>query len=200
MSVFKQCYWNDFYPEAEEAIPPNAPEPRGREVELRLYCDSDHGGCKKTRRSRTGYFIFLNSAPIVWYSKRQTTVETAVFGAEFVAYKQGMECCRGVRYKLRMMGIPIAGPTYSYGDNMSVIHNTQTPKSTLKKKNNELCYHAVRESVAMGETLTAYIPTALNPADLGTKILPGGARRDTLVGMFLHDIVDVSTSQTIKRP
>jgi hypothetical protein len=39
--------------------------------------------------------------------------------------KLGVEALRGIRYKLRMMDIPVAGPTYVYGDNMSVIHNTQ---------------------------------------------------------------------------
>ena len=49
-----------------------------------------------------------------------------------------METMRGLRYKLRMMGVPITGPTYAYGDNMSVIHNTQRPESTLRKKSNEI--------------------------------------------------------------
>ena len=64
--------------------------------------------------------------------------------------KQGMEAVRGLRYKLRMIGVQISGPTYVYGDNMSVIHHTQGPESTLRKKSNSICYHAVRESVAMG--------------------------------------------------
>ena len=85
-----------------------------------------------------------------WLSKKQATIETSVFGAEFVAMKQGIEAVRGLRYKLRMMGVRISGPTYVYGDNMSVIHNTQRPESTLRKKLNSICYHAVRELVAMG--------------------------------------------------
>ena len=36
----------------------------------------------------------------------------------------GVETLRGIRYKLRMMGVLIDGPTYAYGDNMSVIFNT----------------------------------------------------------------------------
>jgi hypothetical protein len=56
-----------------------------------------------------------------------------------------------VRYKLRMMGIPIDGPSYVYGDNMSVLHTTSNPESTLKKKSNSIAYHLVRESVAMDE-------------------------------------------------
>ena len=63
--------------------------------------------------------------------------------------KQGVEALRGIRFKLRMMGIKIDGPTYVYGDNMSVIHNTSKPESILKKKSNSICYTFVRESVAM---------------------------------------------------
>jgi hypothetical protein len=51
-------------------------------------------------------------------------VESSVFGAEFVAMKNGIETTRGIRYKLRMMGVTIDGPAYVYGDNISVVHNT----------------------------------------------------------------------------
>ena len=129
-------------------------------------------------------------APIIWFSKRQSTIETSVFGAEFVAMKQGMETLRGLRYKLRMMGVRLDAPSYILGDNMSVIHNTQWPESTLKKKSNSICYHAVREAVAMGECLTGHIPTNMNPADLCTKVLPGGQKRDHLIGLVLYDLTD----------
>lgn len=190
MSVFKDCDWKHFYGEATEAIPPNAPDARGKEVDLRLFVDSDHAGDKRTRRSRTGYFIYLNMAPIAWFSKKQGTIETSVFGAEFVAMKVGMEALRGLRYKLRMMGVPLSGPSYIYGDNMSVIHNTQRPESTLNKKSNSICYHAIREAVAMGECLTGHISTHENVADLGTKVIGGGAKRDHLVSKVLYDIAD----------
>jgi hypothetical protein len=190
MSDFKQFDWRNFYGNVKEAIPPDAPEPRGKEVDLRLYCDSDHAGEKLTRRSRTGYIIFMNMAPIVWFSKRQPTIETSVFGAEFVSMKNGMETTRGLRYKLRMMGVPLSGPTYIYGDNMSVIHNTQRPESTLKKKSNSICYHAVRESVAMNESITGHVSTHANPADVATKVLSGGQKRDGLIGLVLYDLTD----------
>ena len=157
---------------------------------MRLYVDSSHADDKQTRRSRSGYFIFLNMAPVAWLSKKQATVETSVFGAEFVAMKLGMEHVRSLRYKLRMMGVPINCPTYAYGDNMSVIHNTQRPESMLKKKSNSICYHAVRESVAMNEILTGHISTHENPADIATKLVPGGRKRDHLVSLLLYDIAD----------
>jgi hypothetical protein len=123
-------------------------------------------------------------------SKKQPTVETSAFGAEFVAMKVAMETARGIRYKIHMMGIPLTGSTYMYGDNMSVIHNTQRPESTLKKKSNSICYHANRESVAMGETLTAHISTHENCADLATKVHGGGQKINHLVSKVLYDLAD----------
>ena len=63
----------------------------GKVVNLQLYVDSDHASDKYTCQSQTGFFIFLNSALIMWKSKKQPTIETSVFGAEFVAMNHGME-------------------------------------------------------------------------------------------------------------
>jgi hypothetical protein len=103
--------------------------------------------------------------------------------------KLGKEVLWGIRYKLRMMVIPIAGPTYGYGDNMSVIYNTQQPESTLKKKNLSICYHAVHEAVAMGEILTSHVWTENNFSDFMTKVTYG-QQRHHLVGSVLFDIYD----------
>jgi hypothetical protein len=48
--------------------------------------------------------------------------------------KNGIETCRGLRYKLRMMSVALSGPIYLYVGNMSVVHNTQRPEYVLKKK------------------------------------------------------------------
>jgi hypothetical protein len=123
MGAFIQTDWKSMYGDVKEMIPPDAPVPRGREVDLSLFVDSDHAAEQFTRRSRTGYVIYLNMAQIVWFFKRQPTVESSVFGAEFVAMKNGIENCRGLRYKLRMMGVTLRGPTFVYGEDMSVVHN-----------------------------------------------------------------------------
>ena len=113
------------------------------------------------------------------------TIESAGFVAEFVAMKQAMEVSRGLRYNLRMMGVPIEGPTHMYGDNMSTIHNTQHPESQLKKKSKSICYHAVREVVAMGELLTGHVKADKNPADILTKVVGGGIKRKNFMQMYL---------------
>jgi hypothetical protein len=88
------------------------PVPSGNEIDLCLFVDSDHYGEQFTRRSRTGFVIYLNMAPIVWFSKRHPTVESSVFGTEFVAMKNWIETCRGLRYKLIMMDVTLIGPTF----------------------------------------------------------------------------------------
>ena len=118
MSMFHEHDWCDFYSDVKEAIPPNAPEPRYKEVDLRIFVDSDHSEDKLTIISRTRYITFLNNAPIAWLSKKQASIETSVFGAEFVAMKIGMETLRGFQYKLRIMGVPISGSSLIHGENM----------------------------------------------------------------------------------
>ncbi len=128
-------------------------------------------------------------ALVDWVSKKQATIETSVFGAEFVAMKHGIEKLQGLCYKLHMMGIQLTGPFYIYADNKSQVTNSTIPKSTLKKKCNFICYHAVRESVAMGESLITHIDSGDNLSDLMTKVIRNGKRRQ-LVGNILYDIYD----------
>mmetsp|Transcript_37601 Transcript_37601/g.53010 ORF Transcript_37601/g.53010 Transcript_37601/m.53010 type:complete len:1380 (-) Transcript_37601:246-4385(-) len=196
---FQTCDWKEFYGDVKETIPINAPEPRGKDVDLRLFVDADFAGDKINRRSRTGFIAYINMAPVAWSSKKQATIETSVFGSEFVALKHGMEYIRGLRYKLRMMGVPLSGPAYVYGDNMSVIQNTSRPESTLKKKSHSVCYHAVRESVAMGEIVTAHVRSEENVADLCTKVIPGGMKRQYLVTQVLYDVYEQELSQRSDR-
>ena len=88
-----------------------------------------------------------------------------------------------------MMGVPLSGPSYIYGGNIFVIHNTQRPESTLKKKNKSIYYHALREAVAMGECLTTHIPTKDNLLDVMTKVLYGSKKRG-LNKELMYDVFD----------
>ena len=126
-------------------------------------------------------------ASIIWYTKRQATIESAVFGADFVTMEQAMEVSRGLRYKLRMMEVSIEGPTHMYGAILSTIHNTQQPVLQLKKKFNSICFHAVREAVAMGELLTEHAKTEGNPIDILNKVMDGGIKMNNLMPMYLYD-------------
>ena len=83
--------WEEFYPDTEEAIPGNAPLPRGKRVYVGCYLNVDHAGNLLTRRSHTGIIIFVNNPSIIWYSKRQNTVESSSFDSEVIALRIATE-------------------------------------------------------------------------------------------------------------
>ena len=84
------------------------------------------------------------------------------------------------------MGIPVNECTYIYGDNQSVLCNTTTPHSQLKKKSNSVAYHHVREGSALDEWRTTYVCTEDNASDLLTKAIPPGEKRTKFCKMLLH--------------
>ena len=144
--------------------------------------DADHAGDSVTRRSRTGILIFLNSTPIIWYSKRQNTFDTSTFGSKFVAMRQAFEIIKALKYKLRMCGVEILDEgTKVFGDNNAVVKNCSSPESTLSKKHHSINYHYVRECVAAGVGLVYKVDTEENLADLFKKILDGAKRKKILM-------------------
>ena len=147
------------------------PEPLGKSVQLNSFVDADLAGELTTRRSQTGLIVYANMAPIVWLSKRQNTVEGSTFGSEFVAMRTLVEILLGLRYKLRMFGIPIDGPCTVFCDNQAVTNSTMNADTRLKRKHISIAYHQSREAVAAGIMLVYYESTKTNHADLFTKIL-----------------------------
>jgi hypothetical protein len=190
MGTFIKTDWKSMYGDVKEMIPSDAPVSHVKEVDMHLFVDSDHSGEQFTRRSRNGFVVYLNMAPIVSFSKRQPTLESSVSAAEFLAMKNGIETCHDLRYKLIMRGVTLIGPTYVYGDNMSVVHNTHRPESVLKKKSNSIFYHALREYASMGESISGHVPFVENPSDICTKVVPGGQKRNHLISLILYDLCD----------
>ena len=76
------------------------PELQGHLVIISAFVDANHAGNVVTRRSHSGIFIFVQNALIIWFSKRQNTVESATFGSEFVALRICKDLIVALRYKL----------------------------------------------------------------------------------------------------
>jgi len=163
--------WTELYPEAKEEFPPDTPPIYGLEIKTHLYFDADHASDMETRRSVTGILFFVNNTPIKWYSKRQNTVESSTYGSELVAARMAVEMAIEMRYKLRMLGANVVGPTVMFCDNMSVVLNCSLPTSALRKKHNAIAYHKVRQAIAAGIVEIIHVPSAENLADPLTKAL-----------------------------
>ena len=173
----RQRIMKELYPDAVEDVPPNMPTPLGRSIQINAFFDADHAGDRITRRSQSGIIIFLGMAPILWYSKRQNSVEVSSFGSEFVALRIGTEMVKALRYKLRMFGIPIDGEANVFCDHQSVVTNVSTPESVLRRKHNSIAYHYCREAIASKMMIIRKVLSEHNIADLFTKCLPPKARQ-----------------------
>ena len=157
------------YSGAEECIPTDAPTPRGNSVVTTSYVDANLMHDLVSGRSVTGILHQLNQTPIDWYSKLQSTVETATFGSEYVAARTCTEQIIDLRLTLRCLGVPIDGPSFMFGDNESVVNTASVPHSKLHKRHNALSYHRTREAIAAGITRFVHIVGTTNPADILSK-------------------------------
>jgi hypothetical protein len=164
-SRFTKCDWSEYYPGAEDPLPPNMPQPRGKSVMVSCYVDADHAGCRVTCHSHTGILILVNHAPVLWLSKRQNMVETSTFGSEFIALNMALEMVERLRYKLRMLGVPMEGATNVFCDNESVVKNSSRPDLTLKKHHNAIAYHCCRKAQVAGIIRIAFEPSEINLAN-----------------------------------
>ena len=163
--------WKHFYPGAHEKLPHSAPEPKGKAIRVWGEKDADNAHDLETRRSVTGFNIYMNNALVKSYSKRQSTVETSTYGSEIVAGRIAVEHLIATRYALRMLGVPLLHESWLFGDNMAVILNCSKPESTLKKKHHACAYHFIRETVSTGWLFLIHKPSDLNRADILTKAL-----------------------------
>ena len=169
--------WHDFYGDVSEELPPNTPETKGKPVVVSCFVDENHAGNMITRRLHTGILIYVQNAPIIWFSKRQNTVESSSFGSKFVAPRAAKEMVVALRYKLRMFGVSIDGPANAFCDSNGVVKNRTIPASMLAKKHNAINYHAIREAVAAKILRVGKEDGMTNLADLFTKVMTADQRR-----------------------
>ena len=132
------------YGDVQEILPDDMSEPLGETVVTTTTMDANLNHCLATGKSLTGCLHFVNKTPADWYSKKQTTVETATYRSEFVAAKTATEQIKDIRQTLRYLGAPIGSKSILFGDNRSVVTSATLPHSTLTI----LAFHQVREAIA----------------------------------------------------
>jgi hypothetical protein len=120
-------------------------------------------------RSVTGILHLVKQSPFDWFSKKQSTVETATYGSEFVAAHTATEQIMANRAAFRYISVSIEGPTFMFGDNRSVIDSSTVPQSSLSKRHVALSYHQVREAIAAKVICFMWIDSASNQADILSK-------------------------------
>ena len=161
------------YPDSIEEFDPGFPEPFGPVLQNTILVDSDHAHDLATRRSLSGMIGYVGSTPVVFFSKIQGYIASSTYAAELSALCTAIEEAQNLRYMLRCLecNIPADGssPTRIFGDNLSVILNSQNPAADLSKKHVAISFHVVREAVAAGIIAPFCLKGKWNTSDLMTK-------------------------------
>ena len=157
------------YSGACEQIPHDIPKPLGKHVHTTHYVDANLHHDLATAKAVTAALHFLNQTPIDAYTKRQSTVETATYGSEFVAARTAVDQIIDIRTTLRYLGVPIRDKSYMFGDNKSVVTSSTIPNSTISKRHHLASYHRVREAIAAKFISFHWKDGKSNPADILSK-------------------------------
>ena len=136
---------------------------------LWAHTDSDWAGCKTTRRSTSGYAIFLDKGPICWRSKMQSIVALSTCEAEYIAL---VECIKEILWllqHLQVLGVAVNLPVVIGIDNQAAIALAKNPVLHEKTKHIDTRHHFIRQAVQKGYIKLQYIKTDDNIADVLTK-------------------------------
>jgi hypothetical protein len=145
---------------------------------LTVYSDADWAGCPDTRRSTSGFCVYLGDNLVSWSSKRQVTVSRSSAEAEYRAVAHAVAEAVWIRQLLAELHCPIERATIVYCDNISAVYMASNPVQHRRTKHIEIDIHFVREKVALGEVRVLHVPTSAQFADIFTKGLSTAAFTD----------------------
>jgi hypothetical protein len=174
------------YHDATEFRSLNDPVPRGKELQLSVFCDASHGDNTVDRSSVTGLVVVIGSTVIQTLSRRQGSIPSgASYGSELLAAKEACETIAGWRIALRSLGVPVTKPTWLFVDNNSVQITSTKLATACKKKHTDISYHMLRSYFAAGVINVKWVASEDNWADLCTKSLGGDSFRRHASSMML---------------
>jgi len=140
--------------------------------DITAYSDADWAGCPNTRKSTSGYAVFLGDNLISWSSKRQSTISRSSAEAEYRAVDNAVAEATWLRQLLLELHTPLRRATLVYCDNISAVYMSSNPVQHQRTKHIEIDLHFVRERVALGHVKVLHVPTSSQYADIFTKGLP----------------------------
>jgi hypothetical protein len=140
---------------------------------IRGFSDSDYCADKETRRSITGYVIYLLGVAISWKSKGQKSVTLSTTEAEYVALSEATREIKFIVQILESMNLPVDYPITVHVDNVGAIFLANNKTTSERTKHVDIRHHFTREFIEDGIVKVIFVRSNENDADLFTKNLPG---------------------------
>ncbi|XP_014660544.1 uncharacterized protein LOC106804287 [Setaria italica] len=122
---------------------------------LTAYSDADRAGCLNSRRSTSGFCIYLGDNMVSWSSKSQITVSRSSAEVEYRDVAHAVAECCWLRPLFQELHVPLASATIVYCDNVSTVYMIANSVRHRRTKHIEIDIHFVREKVALGSSSTA---------------------------------------------
>lgn len=142
---------------------------KGQNTNLCSYSDSDWAKCRSTRRSVTGFAIFLGNSLVSWKSKKQTVVSRSSAEAEYRALASVTCEVIWLANLLQDLNIKTAKPVTMHCDNKAAIQIASNPVFHDRTKHFEIDLHFIRDKIIEGIIKPSKIESAKNTADILTK-------------------------------
>ena len=142
-------------------------------MELTAFSDADWASDVNTRRSVTGFVVFLGPNPISWQSKKQGSVSRSSTKAEYKALANAVADVAWIRFLLKDLHVFLSSPPLLHCDNVSTLALCSNPVFHTRIKHLDTDFHFIRERVQKGDLVVEYISTNDQVADVLTKGLHG---------------------------
>ncbi|GKC93704.1 ribonuclease H-like domain-containing protein [Tanacetum coccineum] len=126
------------------------------------YTDTDWAGCPSTRRSTSGYCVFLGDNLLSWSAKRQHTLSRSSVEAEYRGVASVVAETAWLRNLLRKLHSPLSTATLVYCDNVSVVYMFVNPVQLQRTKHIEIDIHFVQDKTTAGQVRVLHVPLIFN--------------------------------------
>lgn len=161
--------------------------PSGSPIRLNAFSDSDWAGCPDTRRSVTGWCMFLGDSLISWKSKKQDRVSKSSTEAEYRAMSTACSEVVWLRGLLAEIGFPQSSPTPLHADNTSAIQIATNLVYHERTKHIEVDCHYIREVVDKGVITLPHVSSDLQMAEAFTKSMAQQCHQFLVGKLMLFD-------------